>query len=163
MNITTEQTSWRDLIAELTAEQITELEYCEREQIPPGLTTEQNRINAAVLMIRRNHVQAVCADIPIPRDCIGEPSEWMEWDDGIYQRGYTNWQEQRDGITVEILSNQYSDGRAVERTIWLTIDLIDTNGSPCDEMNTDQARTCAALLAAAADELDRLAGDAPPF
>jgi hypothetical protein len=35
-------TTWRDLADQLTPKQILELEYCEREQIPPGLATPQH-------------------------------------------------------------------------------------------------------------------------
>lgn len=35
-------TTWRDLADQLTPEQIAEIEYCEREQILPGLASPQN-------------------------------------------------------------------------------------------------------------------------
>lgn len=67
---------WRDLADQLTAEQVGELEYCEREQIPPGLASPQGHLNAARAMIRHNLVQSMCADIPLPADAIGDISDW---------------------------------------------------------------------------------------
>jgi hypothetical protein len=34
-------TTWRDLADQLAPDHIAELEYCEREQVPPGLTSSQ--------------------------------------------------------------------------------------------------------------------------
>ena len=51
------------------AEQVGELEYCEREQIPPGLASPQGHLNAARAMIRHNLIQSMCADIALPADC----------------------------------------------------------------------------------------------
>ena len=43
----TNATSWRDLADQLSERQIAELEYCEREQVPPGMSSPQNRRSAA--------------------------------------------------------------------------------------------------------------------
>jgi hypothetical protein len=43
-------TTWRDLADQLTPQQIAEMEYCEREGIPPGLTSPQHQLNCARAM-----------------------------------------------------------------------------------------------------------------
>ena len=42
--MTADKNTWRDLADMLTVEQIAELEYCEREQIPPGLADAEHRL-----------------------------------------------------------------------------------------------------------------------
>lgn len=56
-------TTWRDLSDMLAPEQIAELEYCEAEHIPPGLTDPQHRLNCAQMMARHNLIQQLCADV----------------------------------------------------------------------------------------------------
>ena len=43
--------TWRDYADQLTAEQIALMEYCEANEIPPGLATQQGHLNAALTMI----------------------------------------------------------------------------------------------------------------
>jgi hypothetical protein len=43
-------TTWRDLADQLTPRQIAELEYCERENPPPGLAGPQEQLNCARAM-----------------------------------------------------------------------------------------------------------------
>ena len=71
--------SWRDLVDMLTPEQVAELEYCEREQIPPGLADPEHHLNCAQMMVRHNFIQELCDDIAQPVNAIDEPSEWQEW------------------------------------------------------------------------------------
>jgi len=83
-------TTWRDLADQLTPGQIAELEYCEREQIPPGIPDPaQGQLNCARAMARSNLVQALCAGIAPPADAVDEPSAWQEWGDGRYGRMYS--------------------------------------------------------------------------
>lgn len=74
----------------------------------------------------------------------------------VGQRTYSSWRQERDGCTVEILSNQCSDGRPVERTIWLSYEMSDESGLVRDDMDAERARVCGELLIAAAEELVRL-------
>lgn len=144
-------TTWRDLADQLTPQQVAELEYCEREQIPPGLTEPHHRLNGARAMIRRNIAQAFCAGVPVPADAIDEPSDWDEWDDGAaqFQRVYTVWDTTIDGTEVKILGFQNEHDR-IYRRIFIDGDL--------DDVDAKTARAIAAALTAAADRLDQLDG-----
>lgn len=159
----TQLTSWRELSAHLTDEQITEMEQRELMEFPPGVSDPEQLLAVANNMIRENEIQVLCAGIPVPPDCTGEPYRWIEWDSGIFQRSYVSWRRESGGCTVEILGYQYSDGRPIERTIWFTADLLDDLGRSRDDMDASQAFMCGKLLIEAAEELDRLNGDAPPF
>ena len=137
--------TWRDLQDELTAEQIANLAEREnRHLFPPGL------VAAARVMARRNVLQALHADIPPPPDAV-TLNEWES--SGSTQRPaepasrvFTMGFRREDGdLSVELLGIQYSDGR-VERTV-----LTQPAG---EQLTGEQARRYAALLLAAADELD---------
>jgi hypothetical protein len=149
-------TTWRDLTDELTPQQIAELvEYCEREQVPPGLASPQHQLNGARAISRENIIQALCAGISAPADSIDEPSPWIEWDHGDYCRMFTSTAARTvagANITVMVLGNQFYDGR-IER--WIRID--ESAFSDADSgMTAEQARAPSAALAEAADELERL-------
>lgn len=137
--------TWRDLIDDLTPEQVAELEYCEANQIPPGLTEPHHQLNYARAAIRSNLAQAFCAGIETPADAIDEPSVWIEWDDNVYQRVYTVHKQQLGDVVVQVLGYQYSDDR-ITRAIFVDGDL--------DSLDAATARTIAAALTAAADQLD---------
>jgi hypothetical protein len=77
-------TSWRDLADQLTPDQIAELEYCEREQVPPGLVSPAHQLRAARKLAELNIAQAMFADIAPPADVIGEIADWMDYDDDRY-------------------------------------------------------------------------------
>jgi hypothetical protein len=132
--------TWRDLADLLTPEQIAELQYCERYQIPPGIADADHR-NCAQMMGCHNFVQRLCADIAAPADAGGEISEWEEWGAG-YGRMYTVSSRGE----VEIFGVQFDDGR-IERNILCRAD---------DTMTAAQARQLAQTLVEAANELDRL-------
>lgn len=144
-------TTWRDLADQLTPQQVAELEYCEREQIPPGLATEQHRLNGARAMIRRNIAQALCADIPVPADAIDTPSDWDEWQDEHqhFQRVYTAHDAMIGGTRVQILGYQ-NEHNEIYRRIYVDGTL--------EDLDAATARTIAAALTAAADRLDQLDG-----
>jgi hypothetical protein len=81
--------TWRDLTDQLTPQQIAELEYCEREQIPPGLAGPQGQLNCARAMARRNLIQALCADIAPPAEAVaGEIYDWEERENDEFGRMY---------------------------------------------------------------------------
>jgi hypothetical protein len=147
-------TTWRDLADQLMAQQIAELEYCEHENVPPGLASPQHQLNCARAMSRENIIQALCASITAPADAIDEPSRWIEWDHGDYCRMFTSTATrtaEETNITVNVLGNQFYDGR-IER--WISID----DSARRDEgvMTAEQARALSAALAAAAYAMDAL-------
>jgi hypothetical protein len=147
--------TWRDLTDQLTAEQIAELEYCEREQLPPGIAGPQGQLNCARAMAQRNLVQAMCAGIATPTDAVDQPGDWEKWGDGygrMYSAAATRASEARSMRgerlwLVDIFGVQFEDGR-IERNITAQVD---------DEpMTAADARRLAAALIEAADELDAL-------
>ena len=138
---TPNNTTWRALADQLTPEQIAELEYCEREQIPPGLADPEHHLNCARAMACENFIQRLCADVAAPADAGGTINDWEEWGDG-YGRMYTV----SNRGAVEIFGVQFDDGR-IERNILCRAD--------CD-MTAADARRLAQALIEAADELDRL-------
>jgi hypothetical protein len=133
--------TWRDLADLLTPEQIAELEYCERYQIPPGVADAEHQMNCAHMMARHNFIQDLCADVAAPADAGGEIGDWEEWGAG-YGRMYTVSSRGE----VEIFGVQFDDGR-IERNVLCRAD---------DSMTAVQARQLAQALLEAADELDRL-------
>ncbi|BCP00688.1 hypothetical protein [Mycobacterium intracellulare] len=138
-------TAWRDLVDQLTPEQVAELEYCEREQVPPGVSSPQSQLNCARAMAKHNIIQAVCADIAAPPNAVGEIAEWEEWGDG-HGRMYTVSVREIDEVVVEVSGVQFDDGR-VEMSVL---------ARETDHLSADQARQLAALLVEAAGEIDRL-------
>ena len=140
-------TTWRDLADQLTPEQVAELDYCEREQIPPGAATPLGHLNHARKLAELNIARAMFADIAAPAEAIGDVDDWMDWDDAVYQRMFTAWSHHVDAVSVDVLGMQFSTGH-IER--WI----VDTGRD--DPMTAGQARQRAAALLDAADELDRL-------
>jgi hypothetical protein len=145
-------TSWRDLIDQLTPEQIAELEYCEREGIPPGLADPEHQLNGARAMAEHNVIQALCADIAPPSDATGPVYHWEAWGDGGHGRMYEVSSTRPAGnMLVDILGVQHDNGD-VERFILADLSENDRDGN----MNAVQARQLAAALIDAADVLDGL-------
>ena len=141
--------TWRDLSSELTPEQIAELDYCEQNHIPPGLDTDEHRLNGARSMIRHNRAQREFAHIEPPADCRGKIDGWQQFDDTTFCRAYTAWQREVGGIDVMIGGTQYSDDGRVTREIFV---------GDMDGMAAWQVRELAAALIAAADRLEQLDG-----
>ena len=146
---------WRDLADQLTDEQVAEIEYMERENIPPRVTAEQGHLNYARMAAAHNLVQALHAGIPEPPDAT-EVDDWTEWDrlgnQTVYARPYTASARDVGPVTVELAGVQYADGQ-VRRYI-----LTRPNGFGNDgEMTAAQARALAAELLNAADTLDEAA------
>jgi hypothetical protein len=142
-------TTWRDLADQLTPDQIAELEYCEREQVPPGAFSAQGQLNCARSMAQHNIIQALCADVPVPADATGDVNDWEEWEGGGHARMYTCSLRATDKMSAEIVGIQHDDGR-IERFI------LANDPNRDGSMTAAQARQFAALLVEAADEMDRL-------
>ena len=142
----TNVTTWRDLISELTAEQIAELEHCEQNRIPPGLDTDRHRLNAAHAMIRRNRAQQQFSHIEPPADCPGEIGDWYQWNDNTFSRAYSAWVREVGSTGVEVMGTQFSDGR-VMREIFV---------GGMDGMTVGKVRRLAAALLDAADVIEKI-------
>lgn len=142
-------TTWRELANQLTPEQVAEIEYCEREEIPPGIASEQSRINHARAFVRLNLAQAICADVPVPADAIDTPSAWDEWADqgAQFQRVYAVSDTTTGGTRVQILGYQ-NEHNEIYRRIYVDGTL--------EDLDAANARAIAAALTAAADRLDQL-------
>ena len=160
--------SWRDLADQLTDEQVAEIEYMERENIPPRVTAEQGHLNYARMAAAHNLVQALHAGIPTPADLgkirarsefgfadATEVDDWTEWDrlenQTIYARPYTASARDVGPVTVELAGVQYADGQ-VRRYILTRPNSFGNDG----EMTAAQARALAAALLDAADEIERM-------
>jgi hypothetical protein len=140
-------TSWRDLADQLTPPQIAEIEYCEREGIPPGLAEPKHHLNAARAMAQRNLLQALCADIALPVEAgSGEVYDWEERDNDRFGRMYGISSHGLGTTTVDVVGVQYNDGR-IERHVLVY--------EP-DDLTAEQARELGAALIEAADEIERL-------
>lgn len=140
-------TTWRDLADQLTADQIAELEYCEREKIPPGAFSPESQVNCARAMAEHNIIQALCADVPAPPEATGL-CEWESWTGGGYARLFDiSPIRLSEGMSVLPLGIQHNDGR-IERFISARLEK--------EDISPAEARQFAALLVDAAGELDRL-------
>lgn len=95
------------------------------------------------------------AHIPTPADALDAPTHWVEWDDGVFARGYTCWRGRAAGFEVVVDCWQFSDGRPTEREIVFT----DCNRGR--DLTAARARAVGVLLVEAADALERMsaAGD----
>lgn len=159
MNTTT--TDWRDLTDQLTPHQIAQVEQLEHASagwpLQPGddASPDEKLVRCARSFIRENLAQIQFADIVVPADAIDSPSAWAEWEEGVWNRHYTAaWSTPCDETAVEISCWQYSDGRADERHVYITTEA---------QLDSAAARAVAAALLAAADKLDQLTGEQPPF
>lgn len=140
-------TTWRDLADELTPQQIAEVEYCERENVPPGLATPQGHLNHARALARRNVIQAICADIAPPAEAVaGEVYDWEERDNDRLGRMYGIWSRDLGTTKVDVLGVQYNDAQLERRVLVYE----------ADELTAQQARQLGAALIEAADVVERL-------
>ena len=142
---------WRDLADQLTPEQVAEIEYMERENIPPRITAEQGHLNYARMAAAHNLAQALHAGIPAPSDAT-EVDDWTEWDEGIYARAFTVATRDAGPMAVEVAGVQYASGHT-RRYILTRPNSFGNDG----EMTAAQARALAAELLNAADTLDEAA------
>jgi hypothetical protein len=137
--------TWRELADQLTPEQVAEVEYCERFDIPPGLATAEHLLNHARSLIGLNLAALFCADVPPP----AHAAAVLAWEraDGGFSRSYTVWRRQCGQVAVEVYGVQFDDGR-IELHV-----LADQGG---ETMTAREARALAAALLDAAATVDRL-------
>jgi hypothetical protein len=155
--------SWRN-VSGLTPGQREELEQREARLTAAGdRNTETALLNNANRLARENRAAVEFAHLLLPPDSTGQPNGWTEWDTDVFCRNFTGTIRavtKRTGTepaaaTVKLYGTQYSTGE-VERYASAT-------GSDLECMDAGTAREIGAALLAAADELDKLSGDAPPF
>jgi hypothetical protein len=140
-------TTWRDLAEQLTAQQIEEIAESERNQLAAGYDNSVGFLNYARKMATENAAQIFLADVPSPREAIGDIDEWSEFGDGLFTRQYNVWRHPEQPVSVE--GWQYSDGQ----TTYVEREIIDDRN---DGITAEQCRHRAAALLEAADLLDRL-------
>ncbi|CAN1549791.1 hypothetical protein MCEMAEM6B_02153 [Mycobacteriaceae bacterium] len=141
-------TTWRDITG-LTAEQAA--------QLAAGVhQTEEDLLEMAQTMAERNHLQTTLAHIAAPARA-HRAGAW--YDDGArITRTIYGTEAVLDTVTARVVGEQDSGGAL---TAW--VEVIENRGHDGAGMTAGQARELAAALLDAADELDRLTGDAPPF
>jgi hypothetical protein len=141
----TTATTWRDITG-LTDEQAAQL-------AADTTQTEDVLLDIARTMAERNQLQTTLTHIAAPTARAGT---W--YDDGAnITRTIYGTEAVLDTVTARIAGEQDSSGVL---TAWVEVtENLGTDGG----MNAGQARELAAALVQAADELDRLTGDAPPF
>ena len=148
-------TDWRDLTAELTADQVASLERAE-EMLPAGRVETQ----AALLDFARDYIELngaadACANIPVPPGAVADSWE-VKTTGGVNRR--LEWHSDYssvEGVEVAIDGTQESNGDYARSVTVYSDDSV--------RLSATEARALAAALVAAADEFDRLTGDASPF
>ena len=138
-------TTWRDITG-LTDEQTLRL-------AADTVQTEADLLDIARTMAERNHLQTTLTHIAAPTARAGT---W--YDDGArIARTIYGTEAVLDTVTARVVGEQDSSGAV---TTW--VEVVENRGTE-GTLNAGQARELAAALVQAADELDRLTGDAPPF
>ena len=148
MNADNTAQTWRDLTDQLTAEQIVRLDGGRHMQ-PDEL------LDVARDMAAQNLLQAALADIAAP-DGATEVRAWCTDDDGVHRTVYGGRWTVGNTIVV-IVGDQDSTGAVTwqievqhdERTV--------------GDLTAEQTRELSRVLTVAADQLDRLTGELPPF
>ncbi len=105
---------------------------------------------AALVDEREQQMQARFGHIEVPADALDTPSPWVEWDDGVFARGYTAWRGRAAGFEVVIEAWQFSDGRPIRREI------VYTDCNRGTDLTAARARAVGVLLVEAADALERM-------
>ena len=138
-------TTWRDITG-LTDEQTLRL-------AADTTQTEDVLLDIARTMAERNHLQTTLTHITAPTARAGT---WYDDGENITRTVYGT-QVVLDTVTARVVGEQDSTGAV---TAW--VEVVENPGTD-GGMTAGQARELAAALVQAADELDRLTGDAPPF
>ena len=141
----TTATTWRDITG-LTDEQTAQL-------AADTTQTEDVLLDIARTMAERNQLQTTLTHIAAPTARAGT---WYDDGENITRTVYGT-EAVLDTVTARIAGEQDSSGVL---TAWVE---VTENPGTDGGMNAGQARELAAALVQAADELDRLTGDAPPF
>ena len=145
----TNNITWRDITG-LTDEQT------DRLSKGGAVLTEADLLDTARDFVARNQLQAAMADVPAPAWAI-RTGAWYD-DGGHITRSLYGGEVVLDTVTARVAGEQDSGGAL---TAW--VEVIENRGHDGGGMTAGQARELAAALVQAADELDRMTGDAPPF
>jgi hypothetical protein len=148
-------TTWRDLADQLTPKQVAEFDSSERRFAESGVADTPEAKAALLEYARaaaaRNLVDATYAEVPLPP---GATTDSESWGQDLIHGGYRRalfWRAYSggDGLIVDISGWQRTDG-SFERHICLW---------GADEgrgLTGAQARRVAALMTAAADDMERM-------
>jgi hypothetical protein len=152
--------SWRDLTDQLTPYQINL--FTERERLfveldrRPADTTAKWLLADAVADVENNEQdRRLFGDVPAPAGC-RFLWHWDPDENGGYERAFEADEWTLGRLAVSVHGSQRPDGSV---TAWLNINGV---GSGVD-LSTEQARWLADKIALAAEAVDRLNGDSPPF
>lgn len=137
--------SWRDLADALTAAQITQLERLERDEPQALLKTAQQ-------WAAENTTAAERFDEVAPPASAVRTFGWQR--DGTWFRDFAGTMRPAGQARVQVFGRQRADG-SVRR--WITV-----HTRHLDALDAAAARTLAAALTDAADEIERLSVDDPP-
>lgn len=141
--------SWRDLLDSLTDKQISHLAASTHMSEPDLLEVAQD-------YAEQNRIQTDYAHIPAPAGATHTFPWSDDFGDGV-SRGFYGAEWPVGEVAARIVGEQSTDGSTTQ-----TIEVRHrerTNG----ELTANEARKLGLALIAAAEELDRLNGDAPPF
>ena len=147
--------AWRNLVDQLTPKQVADLEHAEQRFIAEGVMFHpqgpQMLYRDACEYVSTNAVEKLYADVPVPEGAVADSEGWMRsTDTGDYWRSlrWRNYETGVEGLDVLIEGRQETDGSFTRQlSVWAEHG-VDLPGP--------QARSVAALLLAAADELERL-------
>lgn len=151
MNTDNTAQTWRDLHDQLTAEQIVRLEASSRMQQPGDL------LDVARDMAAQNLLQLSLSNVPAP-DGATDVGAWHHDDDtGSSSRIVYGGRWTVGNAIVEIVGDQDDTGA----TAW-QIEVQHVENTVGD-LSAEQTRELSRVLTVAADQLDRLTGELPPF
>jgi hypothetical protein len=140
--------NWRDITG-LTAEQTNQL------TAGANLMTEDELIELALQMAAQNHLQASLTHIPVPAGAV-TVSAWYDDGETCTREVYgTAWNV--GNVNARITGEQSSSGVTAWR---VEVDPVERT---IGDLTAAQAREMAAAMLQAADELDRLTEESPPF
>ncbi len=143
--MTTNTTTWRDITG-LTTEQTNRLAADIHQ-------TDADLLEIAQTMAARNHLQTTLTHITAP---VARTGTW--YDDGQrITRTLYGTETVLETVTARVVGEQDSSGAV---TVW--VEVVENRGAE-GAMDAGQARELAAVLVQAADELDKLTEESPPF
>jgi hypothetical protein len=148
-------TTWRDLASELTADQIASLEHADAMMPAGRVEAQESLLGFARDYIELNRAADACAGIPVPPGAVAD--SWAVKTSGGVCRTL-EWHDNYSsvpGVDVVIDGTQESNGDYARSVTVYSDDSV--------RLSAPEARELAAALVAAAEEFDRLNGDAPPF
>lgn len=148
--------TWRDLVDELTPEQVAKL--TKFESASPGSADE---VTELLLETARDHVRknrndkVLFGHLPAPVDKV-DLWHWEKSDSGYWSREFTGTARKAGAVNVSITGVQRTNGSILRRANLY----VDEGADPL--LSPDELRAVAAELVAAADEMDALSAEGHP-